>query len=278
MDDYLELNLKIEPFEPWNDVLAQDLSSIGFDSFSEEDGLLKAYIKSKDFDQSNLDKLLEAYPGVNISSHFESIPSVNWNKEWEANFDPVEVGGRIYIRAPFHDASPDLDIEILLTPKMSFGTGHHATTFMMMEEMLDLDLENSSVLDVGCGTSILSVLAEMLGAKDLLAIDNDDWAVENSKENIVINNSTRIIVEKAEISSVNKKSFNVILANINRNVIVNDLKKYAELLENKGHILLSGFRGDDIQMIRDLAKKIGLVYLNERVRDEWRMLHFVKEA
>jgi len=277
MNDYIEVDIKLIPFDPWADVISQNLTEIGFDSFSKEAELLKAYIKSELFEKAKIEVVLSRYKEVVSSSFtFNRIPAKNWNAEWEANFQPVQISGKIYIRAPFHDKKPEYEIEILLTPKMSFGTGHHATTGMMMQEMLQVDLFGSRILDVGCGTAILSILSEKLHSAHILAIDNDDWAVTNSGENIEINNCEKITVEKAEVSAVKRESFNVILANINRNVIVNDMATYADLMSEKSHLLISGFHLEDSGQLEILATELNFQKVNMLNEGEWCMLHFVK--
>ncbi len=277
MNDFVEVDIELKPFDPWADLVSQDLTELEFDSFSQEGEHLKAYVKSDLFKESSLKDVLSRYKDHFSSSYvITKIPAKNWNVEWEANFHPLVISEKIYIRAPFHKENPDCEYEILLTPKMSFGTGHHATTSMMMQEMLRVDFSNSRVLDVGCGTAILSVLADKLQSSEILAIDNDDWAVTNSFENIEINNCNKITVEKAEVSTVKQGFFNVILANINRNVIVNDIATYAELMSEKSHLLLSGFRMEDVSQLQNLARQLNLKSVNMMNEGEWCMLHFVK--
>ena len=277
MNDFIELRLHIHPFDPWSDVLSQDLADIGYDSFQSESPYLQAYISSADFDEGKVLQLFQGYEGVVEISHETSvIPAKNWNEEWESNFKPVLIDNRIYIRAPFHPDNPKATYEIKLTPKMSFGTGHHATTHMMLLEMLDIDFIDKKVLDVGSGTAVLAILAEMLGGVEILAIDNDDWAVLNGNENKEINNCQKIIVEKAEVQSVSENGYNVILANINRNVIINDLSKYADLLSTGGQLLLSGFHHGEADDLLELGKQSGLSEVNRRTQGEWCMLHLQK--
>ena len=277
MTDFIEVNIRLKPFEPWADVLSQELADLGFESFSQEEPSLLAYIRQDKYDGEGLHKLLSAYKEAFSAELTENIiKSRNWNEEWESNFPPVVIEDKVYVRAPFHEARPDIKLQILLTPKMSFGTGHHATTSMMMEEMLSLDFKGKKVFDVGCGTAILAILSEMLGATDILAIDNDDWAVMNSLENTEINKCRKINVEKAEVDSVDKKGFNVILANINRNVIIEDISKYAGMLASNGHLLLSGFRIEDAADLEILAGSLGMTRTGIREKKEWCMLHLIK--
>ena len=276
MNDFIELKLRIQPFDPWSDVLSQNLADIGFESFTSEDPFLLAYISSDLFRFDDVIQILNLY-GDTVKFEIETsvIKAKNWNEEWESNFNPVVIEDKIYIRAPFHEDRPDIPIEIKLTPKMSFGTGHHATTHMMLLEMLNLDFIDKKVLDVGSGTAVLAILAEKLGANGILAIDNDDWAVMNGKENQEINNCHKIIVEKAEVQSVAKNGYNVILANINRNVILNDLSKYSELLSAGGHLLLSGFHHGEADELLALGRKFDLSEVNRKVMGEWCMLHLI---
>jgi ribosomal protein L11 methyltransferase len=211
-----------------------------------------------------------------ITTEIKKVKRENWNVEWESNYHPIEVADRIYVRAAFHDPNPSFEYDLLITPKMSFGTGHHATTELMLTEMLNVNFEGKNVLDVGCGTGILSIFAKIRGAKRVFGIDIDDWAVENANENIGLNNCPEIIVENAEIGDVNEKPYNVILANINYNVILNDLQKYNQLLESGGELLLSGFYSNQKNDLLIAANKLGLLHKNDLVLNDWCMLHLLK--
>ena len=277
MNDFIELSVELSPLLPWADLISQDLGDIGFDSFVQEENKLKAYIKEELFSQKEVEKILTSYgPVFSYQITTEKIVSKNWNAEWEANFQPVIIAEKICIRASFHEARPNIEYDIILSPKMAFGTGHHATTSLVMQEMLNLNFKSKNILDVGCGTAILSILAEKLGAGQIIAIDNDDWAVVNASENIEINKCLHITVEKATVQFVEEKTFNVILANINRNVIIGDIAIYSKLLINQGHLLLSGFHPEDIPLIENEALKNNLRIIHKTTLNNWVMLHLEK--
>ena len=277
MDDYIELCIRLKVFDPWSDIIDQSLADQGFESFKKETPFIYAYIPKRQFDEAKVRSHLRHFAKVmEADISINTIEQKNWNEEWEANFEPVLISNKLLVRAPFHEKSEAM--EIVLTPKMSFGTGHHPTTEQMMEEMLEMDFSQHAVLDVGCGTGILSILAEKLGAARIRAIDIDDWAIENSEENLEINNCQNCIVEKAEVSSVSDSFYNVILANINRNIIIRDMSTYLTLLAEKGEILFSGFYDHDEEDIVNLAKELNLSLINRREREHWVMIHMVRES
>lgn len=274
MNDVKELRIVLSSYSPWADILILELSGLGFHGFQEEEPILLAYVSDDVFDSGSVQTVLDSYINeVQITYELKDIPSKNWNAEWESSFSPVLISEKLVIRALFHESIPGKEYEILLTPKMAFGTGHHATTYMVCSEMLEMDFKNKRILDIGCGTSILSILAEKLGAGYILAIDNDEWAVNNSIENLKINNCQNTIVEKAEVNSIHQNSFNVILANINRNVIFNDMPKYRSLMSEGAHLLLSGFRIEDEEQLVNLATSLHLDCLTKAVKNEWCMIH-----
>jgi ribosomal protein L11 methyltransferase len=198
----------------------------------------------------------------------------NWNEKWEQNFNPVTIGS-VYIRAPFHPADPE-KTEIIIEPKMSFGTGHHATTSLMVKAMLNVDFRNKTVADMGCGTSVLAILASKLGAKAVTAIDIDDWAVENSGENLNRNLIKNVLVLKGNADSLADSRFDVILANIQRNVLLKDMQAYSRALNQGGVLLLSGIYEDDVALIRETAQEEGLTFINYEVSEHWAMARFSK--
>ena len=279
MGDYIKVTFKLSPFEPWVDVLSYELGGIKFETFEQNDPELMAYIQEDQYNEQTVYNIIyDLSDSVKIEFTTQRIEQKNWNKIWEENYHPIIVDEKLLIRAPFHQPDPKIPYEILLTPKMSFGTGHHATTQLMVKEMFDLEFENAEVFDVGCGTGILSILAEKLKAKSVLAIDVDDWAVENAKENGVINKCSHIIVEKRQIHEVSANSYNIILANINLNVILDDLGTYVENLSDDGHLILSGFLQKDVGKVLDMASEIGLVQSASNELNDWAMLHFMKVA
>ena len=225
-----------------SDVLIAKLSELGFESFVESDNGFSAYINEKDYFESAVDLLFNEFKGsLTITSTSKLIPRQNWNKKWESNFQPIDVDGTCYIRAPFHVKKAGYKYDIVIEPKMSFGTGHHFTTQLMIKKLLKLNLKNKAVLDMGCGTGVLAVLASMKGAEQVTAIDIDDWSYENCIENLKKNKIKNGIVHKGNVQKIEKKIFYTILANINKNVLLEDLFQYEKSLENGGDMLLSGF-------------------------------------
>jgi ribosomal protein L11 methyltransferase len=277
MADYLKVTITVSPPDPWSDLLVQDLGDLGFESFEAIHSRLNAYIQEDMFNLNKYETLIKEYADrAQIATEIEKVKRENWNIEWESNYHPIEVAEKIFIRAAFHDKNPSFEYDILITPKMSFGTGHHATTKLMLTEMLSVDFKSKRVLDVGCGTGILSIFAKMRGASFVFGIDIDEWAVENSNENLGLNKCTDILIEKGEIDDVSEKSYNVILANINYNVIMMDLLKYSQLMLTGGELLLSGFYHTQKNDIISTAGGIGLLYKNDLALGEWCMLHLIK--
>ena len=248
MQNYLEFNFKIQPLQPWNEILMAELIEVGFDSFTEEhDGIL-AYIQADLFQEEALRAIhLLQNPEVQISYTFQEMPNINWNEEWEKNFSPINIENQVSIRAEFHE-NQNLPHEIIIQPKMSFGTGHHATTYLMIQQMLDMDFQNKTVLDMGCGTSVLAIFAKQRGAGKTVAIDIDEWSVENSKENAERNN-VELEISQGTAENLGAENFDIILANINRNILISDIPTYVSVLNPGGQLLLSGlcfFDVDDI--------------------------------
>ena len=255
---YIAYNFKVNPKEPATEILIAELSNVGFESFVEDEEGFVAYI-SKEEDSKGIlnDIYMLENEKFDISYTIEEIEQINWNSEWEKNFNPIQVNGVVSIRAPFHP-KPELPYDIVIEPKMSFGTGHHETTFMMIQHLLKLDLKDKRVLDMGCGTAILAIFAEMKGSKSIDAIDIDNWCYENSIENCKRNNCKYISVYEGDVSLLINKKYDVIIANINRNILLNDIKTYANCLDNGGILLLSGFYRNDIPIIDAEASKYRL--------------------
>ncbi len=246
------------------------LAEAGFEGFEEKENELIAYIPEKDFDERFLNELAFKYQ---LNYHKEQIPEQNWNELWESNFPPVIIDDFVAVRADFHPPTTGVKYEILITPKMSFGTGHHATTSMMIEQMRDLDFRDKQVFDFGTGTGILAILAEKLGAKSVLAADNDDWSVENAKENIQKNNCRRVEMRKMD-SLDDDSTYDVILANINKNVIVDQFEKMVSHLHKNGSLILSGLLTDDKNDILEIALRNNLHLHNNKVRGHWLSMRF----
>ncbi len=257
------------------DILVAELGSVGFESFTEnEDGVI-AFIQEADWNESLLNdiQILES-DEVSFSYEVEEIEQVNWNEEWEKNFEPIIVENEVSIRAPFH-SNPNLKYDIVIEPKMSFGTGHHETTYLMIKHLMALDLRGKKVLDMGCGTGILAIFAELKGAEQIDAIDIDAWCYENSVENIERNNCQNIKVYQGDASMIKTKAYDVIIANINRNILLNDIGVYAERLNANGELYLSGFYTEDVAQINEAAEKNGLVLSVKFERNNWVGLKFV---
>lgn len=268
MAAYLEFNFKIKPLQPWNEILMAELIEIGFDSFTEEyDGIL-GYIQKDLFNEDELKNIyLLQNEEIEIYYTYKEMPNINWNEEWEKNFSPINVEDKVLIRAEFHDPDPHMH-EIVIQPKMSFGTGHHPTTHLMIEQMLDMDLENKKVLDMGCGTSVLAIFAKQKGAGRTVAIDIDEWSIENSKENAIRNN-VEFDIELGTADNLGKEKFDVILANINRNILISDIPTYVSVLEDGGKLLLSGLCFFDVDDILEVCTEQNLKLEKKIQREEW---------
>lgn len=271
MNNYLEFNFKISPLYPWNEILMAELIKISFDSFTEEtDGIL-AYIPKNIFQEEELRHInLLHSDQVNISYTFQEMPNINWNEEWEKNFEPIIVADQVLIRAEFHETNPALH-EIIIQPKMSFGTGHHPTTHLMIQQMLHLDFHGKKVLDMGCGTSVLAIFAKQKGAEKVVAIDIDEWSVENSTENAV-RNGVELEIFQGNAESLGSEKFDIILANINRNILISDIPAYVSVLNNGGQLLLSGLCFFDADDILEVCEENSLTLENRQQREEWMSL------
>ena len=271
---HLEFQFKITPLKPWTEILIAYLSEIDFHGFYEEDGILKAFISNTDFDALIFNSLLESLEGEDVEISYEKleIENRNWNASWEANFDPVEIAQQLYIRAPFHEQKENFNSTIIIQPKMSFGTGHHQTTFLMCEAILRLDLVGKKVLDMGTGTGVLAILSEKKGSKDITAIDIEEWSIENCEENIVLNECAFIDTICGDVNLIDGKKFDVILANINKNILKKHLPKYFDSLCENGLLYLSGFFSTDVSELKTLANQVGFKFISTTIKDEWAIL------
>ena len=262
--EYLELILKDVPLD-LAEILVYRLTETGFDSFAEEENEFRAYIPKDLFNKKAVTEILKQ------SGHeylIRDLPDQNWNKEWEKNFSPVMIADSCFIRAPFHEPVPSAKYEIIIEPKMSFGTAHHETTAMMIETMLGMDFRNKNILDMGCGTGILAILAQKMGASFVVAIDNDTWAYNNTIENCDQNNAPEISVKQGDVQDITGE-FDVILANINRNILLVQIQTYANCLIHPGELVMSGFYESDLPMISREATKYGLIYTGHRSKNNW---------
>ena len=272
---YIAYDFNVSPKEPATEMLIAQLGYVGFESFVEQDNGVKAYIQKQEWNSKILEDVFLLHSNeFNITFEYNEIAQTNWNEEWEKNFNPIQVDDLVSIRAPFH-TNPSLQFDIVIEPKMSFGTGHHETTHMMVQHLLALDLDTKKVLDMGCGTGILAIFAEMKGAKPIDAIDIDSWCYENSLENIQRNNCNHITVYEGDASLL-KEKYDVIIANINRNILLSDMKTYTDCLNENGVLLLSGFYKEDIVIIEDEVTKHGLTFETMIQRNNWVALKYVK--
>lgn len=278
--NYLKINIEIEPFEEWlRDVLAAQLGDIGFESFSETETGLEAFIQENIYKESRLNEVLQPFrDGFKFETTCETIASKNWNEEWEKNyFKPLVIGGECVIRAPFHTDFPKTKYEIIIEPNMAFGTGNHETTSMMLEYILDENMENQTVLDMGCGTGILGIMASMKGAKHITAIDIDEWSFKGSQENAILNHIKNIEVKQGDASLLGNETYDLIFANIHKNVLITDLPEYSKCLNKNGRIFLSGFYQEDIPDIKLQTEKVGLTDTGFKSKNNWVAYSFAKK-
>lgn len=271
---YLGYHFTIEPKELGSEILIAELGEKPFESFIESDLGIVAYIQKDLWYETILDDIyiLES-PEFTISYHIEQIDQVNWNEEWEKNFEAIDVDGKCHVRAPFHPKT-NAEFDIVIEPKMSFGTGHHETTHMMIQHLLTMDVTDMKTLDMGCGTAILAILAEMKGAQPIDAIDIDNWCYLNSIENAERNNCHAISVYEGDASLLKGKKYDLIIANINRNILLNDMQQYVDCLNTDGVLLLSGFYTEDIPFIDASCTEKGLTYVSKLERNNWTSLKY----
>lgn len=279
--NYIEVKIQITPCsEVSTDLLSAFLGEIGFDSFvSFEEGLF-AYIPSSLFDEDRMKRSFALVPvDCAIDYSVIEIPDRNWNEEWEKNyFTPIVIGNECVVHSSFHTDIPEVKYDILIDPKMSFGTGHHETTSTMMEMMLKTSFENKVVLDMGCGTAILSILASMRGAKSVTGVDIDEWAYENALENIQLNHISNIDILLGGSEQIAGKKYDIILANINRNVLLKNMKIYSACMNENSELYMSGFYKEDIPVICEEANHCGLVLETYTEKNRWVGTKFVKKG
>jgi ribosomal protein L11 methyltransferase len=272
---YIGYYFNVKPLIPAVEILIAELGYAGFESFVETKEGVTAYIQKEEWNAAILDDIqILNSDEFEIDYTFEEIEQVNWNEEWEKNFKPIVVDNVCTVRAPFHD-KPNTKYDIVIEPKMSFGTGHHETTHMMIQHILNNEFANKSVLDLGCGTGVLAILAEMKGAKPVDAIDIDNWCYTNSLENVARNKCKHISVYQGDASLLNEKDYNVVIANINRNILLSDISKYANCLIKNGMLFLSGFYENDIPIIETECNKHKLNLVETIERNNWVSLKFV---
>ncbi|WP_340203065.1 50S ribosomal protein L11 methyltransferase [Ascidiimonas sp. W6] len=273
--NYYEYRFVVSPKDPGEDILAAQLGILGFESFLSEEDSLMAYIPETDWKPEILEELyFLKNPNFTTKFTYKQIEQQNWNEEWEKNFHPIVVNDQCSVRAPFHEI-PSTKFDIVIEPKMSFGTGHHETTHMMIEHILKLNVKDKTVLDMGCGTGILAILADMKGAKKVDAIDIDNWCYQNSLENIERNNCQNTSVYEGDSSLLNAQKYDLIIANINRNILLEDIKVYTKVLSGKGILLLSGFYEKDIIIIDECCVKYSLKLTEKLEKNSWVSLKYV---
>lgn len=274
--DFIELKIAVSP--DFSDILIAELAEIGFESFVDTDKGLDAYIQAPVFNEKQVQEIVHKYSSLaNIQYSYTTIEKKNWNEEWEKNYEPIIIGSQCLIRASFHQGLGNYPYEIVINPKMSFGTGHHHTTALMIESQLNISHANKRVLDVGCGTGILAIMASKLGANHIDAFDTDEWAVENTRENIELNNCQKTSVQQGTIREVTlAPKYDIILANINRNVLLEEISAYTNLLPVGGYLLLSGFYEKDIADIENMAVTYGVAKQTQRIKEQWASLVFKK--
>ena len=266
---YIEYDFKVTPLQPASEVLIAELGELGFESFVETETGVLAYIQKSDWDSTRLENLfILNHPEFNISWSLKEIAQQNWNAEWEKSFQPIKVGTTCLVRAPFHEAE-SVEYDIVIEPKMSFGTGHHETTYMMLSLILDSDMEQKSVLDMGCGTGVLAILARMKGARQVDAIDIEEWCYLNSLENVERNQCSDIKVEQGDSSLLDGRSYDIILANINRNILLKDIPVYASCMNPQGLLFLSGFYQEDLESITAACEHSGFKYQKHIEKNNW---------
>jgi len=272
---YIGYDFKVTPIQPGVEILIAELGYAGFESFVETEEGVTAYIQKEEWNASILDEIqILNSEEFQIDFTFNEIEQTNWNEEWEKNFSPIVVDNVCTVRAPFHE-KPKTKYDIIIEPKMSFGTGHHETTHMMIQHILKNDFTKKTVLDMGCGTGVLAILAEIKGAKLLDAVDYDNWCYLNSLENVERNNCKNITVIEGDASVLNGKKYDIIIANINRNILLNDLGTYVSCLNKGGLLFLSGFYNDDIPVIQEECEKHMLKFNEKLERNHWVALKFL---
>lgn len=278
---YLEFIFHTEPCtEVVNDVLSAVLGEVGFESFVEQEGGIAAYIQTALYDEEALKSALDSFPlaDTTLTYTYKEAEDKDWNEEWEKNFfQPIVIGNRCVIHSTFHHDVPQAEYDIVINPQMAFGTGHHETTSLIIGELLEADLQGKALLDMGCGTSILAILARMRSAAPCTAIDIDEWCVRNSLENIELNHVDNISVFQGDASILpDKGPFDVVIANINRNILLNDMKHYVARMNPDARLFMSGFYTDDIPAIREEAERNGLRFVHHKEKNRWAAVQFEK--
>ncbi len=274
--DYIKVEFVLEPLLPAREILYADLDILNFETIQDTPKGAAAFMLEKDFTETILENLMvKDIPNQKVEINITSIKQENWNEKWESQFQPIRINEDCQIRAPFHETS-EVKFDLVISPKMSFGTGHHETTFLMANTLFEHDLNGKCVLDMGCGTGVLAILAKKLGAGDTEGIDIEDWAFENSIENAELNDVNGISFFCGDVDLLSGKRFDMILANINRNILLDHMEQYATCLESSGNLLLSGFYTTDIEVIVGAGAKNGLKFVHSSEKNGWAMVQLTK--
>ena len=276
--NYTELQVTLSA--DYTDIFMAELGALGFESFVETDEGLSAYISESDFDETAVQSVIDKYANQTaIAYQINSLEKKNWNEEWERNYQPIEVQNRIRVRASFHEPDAGFQYDIVINPKMSFGTGHHETTAMMLEHQLSVDAAGKTVLDVGSGTGILAILSALQGAERVVAFDIEEWAIENARENAELNGCPQIDVFQGTIHDVDPaERFDIVLANINRNVLLEDIPVYVRLMKPDSTLLVSGFYEQDALDIEEKGLAEGLIKIGQLSQNKWVSPRFIKST
>ncbi|WP_159637984.1 50S ribosomal protein L11 methyltransferase [Sphingobacterium composti Ten et al. 2007 non Yoo et al. 2007] len=277
---YTAVNFVSADIQDWQkDLLIADLGDIGFDTFEDTEEGFSAYIPSSNLDLQALETLLlHQVVDYSLDYQVQDVKEENWNALWESNFNPIVVDDTCYVRATFHEAKPEYTYEIVIDPKMSFGTGHHQTTSMMLSYILENNFQSKNVLDMGCGTGILAILASKKGAKSVLAVDYDTICVDSVKENSELNNITNVKPLLGSKEVIEGQKFDCILANINRNILLDQMSTYADNLDSNGELYISGFyEEEDLPILRKFCEELSFSFVSNKVLDKWCAAKFIKK-
>ncbi len=275
---YTKVTIKVSPENPVaSELMIAQMGEMGYDSFVEQETGFEAYIPSGDFNEDLLKTMECPIEGITFTYDIENIADQNWNKEWEENyFQPIVIGEKCVIRSSNHQVEHAPEYDIVINPQMSFGTGHHATTSLMVQYILEQDLANKTILDMGCGTAILGILCSMRGAKQVTGIDIDEWAYNNAIENLALNNISNMEIKLGGAGLLVDETYDVIFANINRNILLNDMAAYANVLKSEGLIFFSGFYQEDVEVLDKAAQKNGLKILSQKTENNWVAVAYIK--